>query len=644
MLRHWSARRRRFAIGCGVVVILLGCWCGLIARGVLLLKADLEQLQAVVSDVNGGQLDLNQTQAHLGALRDDLVSLRSIAAPLLAAAPLLGWLPGIGYDAQSAPALVDSAIDLLDAGGTLISILKPMWPPRMSRSMWAELRRALPHLATVREAIDRTRERLNRIDPARLSPAIGMQIDRLIQALPLARSGLDLLDVAPDLLGLNRPKTYIVLIQNADELRPTGGFISVVARVRLDGGEIVELDVRDSYQVDDHAHKPYGWAPEPLQEFMGTQMWVFRDANWSPDFPTSARKAAELYTYGLGVPVDGVIALDQQAVRDIVGVLGPIEVEPGQPPVDASNLDEYMRAGWAPPPDGADFDAWIASRKAFIGKLMHVILERLQSTPDQVDWAALGRAVYSLLQGRDVLIWLADPPASAVLAERGWDGAVRQTPGDYWMVADANLGFNKVNAVIESAVSYTVTLQWDGSALAEMTIHYTHSGPVVEGCEHYIVYTLALTYDTLIQTCYYDYLRLLAPLGAQLQSASAHPVPAEYLVMQRPFDGSTRVGTESGRAAFETFFVVERGRSLDVTLVYHLPSLVTWTAEGGQYTLTVQKQPGAKPYPVSVTLIGPDGYGVSHTSLPPVSVDTKSASFAFDLVADQTLSVTWSRK
>ena len=36
----------------------------------------------------------------------------------------------------------------------------------------------------------------------------------------------DLLQLAPVVLGLNGPRTYLILVQNEDELRATGGYIT----------------------------------------------------------------------------------------------------------------------------------------------------------------------------------------------------------------------------------------------------------------------------------------------------------------------------------------------------------------------------------------------------------------------------------
>ncbi len=632
------------------MLLLAGCWCGLLARSAWMVMTGLDRLQSDLTTAGAGQIDLGAMRTHVSALRAEMQSLRDTGAPLLAAAPHLGWLPGIGNDVKAAPELIDAAIDLLDAGQTVIGAVEPLWPPRSvdGQSGLTAIAHSLAQLSSqidgAREAVERAAHRLDAVDVESLSPGLGRQVQRLSAALPVLQSGFELLDRAPGLLGFDRPKTYIVLMQNDDELRPTGGFISAVARVTLDRGAIVEWDVRDSYQVDDYLHKSYGPPPQPLMDFMGAELWLFRDANWSPDFPTSARKTAELYTYGLGMPVDGVIGLNQQAVRELVGALGPIEVEPGQPPVDASNLIAYMRAAWSPPPGASDVSAWTESRKAFIGELTKAVLTRLQASPDQIDWTALGRAVFGTLESRDVLVWVDDPAVSATLGDRGWDGAVRQTAGDYWMLVDANVGFNKANAAVESSMAYTVTLKPDGSADADIVVHYQHTGSPAEGCQHLPAYTLSISYDALIQTCYYDYVRLLVPAGAQLQVATSHPVPADYLVLGRPFDGRVHVGNELGKTVFATLYVVERGRSVEAAWSYHLPPVASWSSAGGQYTLTVQKQSGAMPRRVSVTLVWPEGYALSQTNLAPIQAAARSATFTFDLEADQVLSVAWDRE
>jgi hypothetical protein len=125
---------------------------------------------------------------------------------------------------------------------------------------------------------------------------------------------------------------------------------------------------------------------------------------------------------------------------------------------------------------------------------------------------------------------------------------------------------------------------------------------------------------------------------------SPHPVPAHYLVTGQPFDGSIRVESEQDKAVFGTLFVLERGRAIDVQLVYHLPSAVDWSEDGGRYSLIVQKQSGAKPRSATVTLNWPEGYALLSTNLSPIYSESGRATFEFSLSHDQEILAAWTRE
>jgi hypothetical protein len=96
-------------------------------------------------------------------------------------------------------------------------------------------------------------------------------------------------------------RTYLILAQNSDELRATGGFISAAGVVRLENGRITDMKLTDSYAVDD-LDQPHPLAPGPLAEQMGAQILLLRDSNWSPDFPASAEVASVVCTGSGSLP------------------------------------------------------------------------------------------------------------------------------------------------------------------------------------------------------------------------------------------------------------------------------------------------------------------------------------------------------
>jgi len=620
-------------------------WCGLLARDGLALRADWETLQSDLAAWSGSRIELPLVQTHVASMRANLVALRSHAGPLLAVAPALGWLPRIGGDVQSAPALLDMAIELLAGGDRALTALAPLWPPRAGegRSAVEQIARGLdaarPDLEAFQSHVDRAGEIRQRIDPAILSGATRSLLDRFDATYPTLRAGAELVSVAPQLLGVDRPRTYLILIQNEDELRPTGGFITAVGRVTLDAGRIVTLTVADVYQVDDFG-KPYGDPPAPLRDYMGLELWVFRDSNWSPDFPTSARTAIELYTYAQGGAIDGVVGLNQKVVQALVAGLGPIPIDSDQPPLTADNIRAYMQSAWAPSGQ-VDPLAWLAQRKEFIGNLAQAVLDRAMNGGDQIDWLAVGRAIFGVLRSRDLLIYLNDDVATRPLARAGWDGALRPTEGDFLMVVDANLGFNKVNALMQQSLAYTATLGADGSNTADVTLTYTHTGATEEGCVHAVPnYGLDTTYEGLIQQCYWNYRRVLAPAGARLIDATRHPVGSDHLITQQATDGSTRVSVEKGKTVFGTLLIVGRGQRLETRLRYALPKDIVKTDNDQRvYHLLIQKQPGAGAWPLTVTVVWPSGWQLVTAHPAPISVADTAAVFQSALDADYEVSV-----
>jgi hypothetical protein len=642
--RHW---RRNLALIILAIVIL---YAGLIARDVLLLRADVLALQdygtELPTPIKVDQIDVPFAQQHVTSIHENLSALRSHAAPLLAIAPAFGWLPGIGGDVQAAPALIDMALQFTAIGDQALKALAPFWPPppvSNGGTLLPTIARILqwlqPDMRSFRANIDRAAEIRQPIDSSKLSPRLRSVVDKFDSLYPSMTSGLSLLSVAPQLLGADRPRTYLILLQNEDELRPTGGFISAVGRITLDAGRIVSLTVEDSYQIDDFT-KPYGDPPAPLLDLMGSELWVFRDSNWSPDFPTAARQAIELYTYTRDGSIDGVIALDQAVVEALVAGLGPLPIDAAQPALTADNIRAYMQRAWAP--SGQTNSAeWYEQRKNFIGRLMQALLDRALKNSASIQLDTLARRIDAVLRGHDLMIYFTDPAINAAMAEATWDGALQPIESDYLMIVDANLGFNKANAVMRQAIAYTATLGIDRASTADLAITYAHTGPFVAGCPYQVPgYGLNVTYDQLVQLCYHDYRRVYTPAGAQLMDATRFPTNPGELVTGGVSDGSTSTTTENDRTVFSTFFIVGRGQQLISRLHYSLPDgIIQDVGSERIYHLQLQKQSGIGSWPVTVKVIWPQSWRLKTAMPAPIDTSNFAAIFQLTLDADRDVRV-----
>jgi hypothetical protein len=144
------------------------------------------------------------------------------------------------------------------------------------------------------------------------------------------------------------PKTYLLLVQNEDELRPTGGFITAAGTLLLQDGKIGNLEFSNSGNADNWT-KPYPSAPWQLREYMNSPVLVFRDTNWFVNYPTATRYVEQLYSYTSNHSVDGVIAFDQQTLVDIRVLL----VDPGELDYQSTQTMLFLHAAAKTPPEEA---------------------------------------------------------------------------------------------------------------------------------------------------------------------------------------------------------------------------------------------------------------------------------------------------
>jgi hypothetical protein len=339
------------------------------------------------------------------------------------------------------------------------------------------------------------------IDKTGLPVTLRTILDRLDQELPDLRSGLLVAQMLPEALGMDGRRSYLILAQNSDELRATGGFISGAGLVVLEGGRFISIEFENANGIDDWRNKPYGDPPRPFREFMGMDIFLFRDANFWPDFPTSAEMAMDLYIYGKGVGVDGAIAIDQQFVQSLLGAIGPLYVLGLDRTINENNVLPELQNEWGPTNDQID---WITQRKAFMGPLANSFRFKMESDLPNLDFLAIAKALSETVREGHFQFYSRDPKHATLLAKAGWDGRQNtKSAQDFVQIIDTNMGFNKVNAVVDREVSYRIVLSEAGHGIAELTIDYIHQGISPDkACVHGTQYNSETKYSDLFNDCF----------------------------------------------------------------------------------------------------------------------------------------------
>ena len=425
--------------------------------------------------------------------------------------------------------------------------------------------------------------------------------------VPLLISSGKIMPLLPDLVGIQTPAQYLLLALNHDELRGGGGFITAMGTATLNSLINIDLEMQDSYKVDDLT-KPYPLPPQPLQDFMLAGIWVPRDGNWSADFPTSAQTVQDLYELSTGQKTNGVIAFDQTAVQKFMAVMGPINVDPEQDLwVDSDNVLEYMYESWG---QASESENWWANRKDFVSVLGKAMLQSLINTRDYKKMIDMAKISHELIQTGHLMLFFNEPAIQSLLREMDLDTGVKYQSGDFLYWVDSNIGFNKVDAVINRKLTYEVDLTDLENPKAHLTMEYEHPVSLDIPCVHEATYGQEIAYTNMFQRCYWNYWRVYTPPSTRLVNASVQYVPGDMLLSGKDWQGELDLESDlPGLGMVGGLHIVPTNSLRKVELDFMLSSdILNHENDVLLYELSFLKQLGLNKFPVLFSVTIPETY------------------------------------
>jgi len=448
----------------------------------------------------------------------------------------------------------------------------------------------------------------------RLNAPVGELRQALQDGKALLAEHLPWLQLAPYLAGQISDGRFLLILQNNDELRPTGGFIGNYGLLELRDGQVINLETHDSYHLDMPAQDYFKPAPPAeLNKYLGVRQWFLRDANWSPDFPTTARQVRYFYqeqTKAIAkatttARIDGVIAITPAIVEDLLVLVGPITVE--DQTYDQQNFVELLQYRVEMSYDNYGVTSW--NRKEVINDVIRELEKRLLALPAS-RWTEVARIITKNLERKNILLYSDNQAVQQWLVQQNWAGQARSFDGDYLWVIDANLAAFKTDAVVDKQINYRL-YQSGGQWLVELRLTYKHNG--------------GFDWRT---TRYQTYTRVYAPLGSQL-------------ISQAGYKDAATTTQEFGKTVFGGFIVVEPKKTKEIKLVYRLPDSVTKLLEQGRFELLLQKQPGRQRTSLSLELNLPRSAQRAYSEQLPLNIKNSQVSGQSGWLEDSQVTVSF---
>ena len=452
-------------------------------------------------------------------------------------------------------------------------------------------------------------------------PVIRSRIDDLradvASALESSELALDGVRLAPGFLGGDGQSTYLVLFTTPVEARATTGFPGNFAEVTFTDGR---FDMTRFGRITElNQALPVGGAtisgpPDYLARYARYEpQREWRNITLSPDFPSVAAVAAEMYVQSGGQPVDGVMSVDPVALAGLLTFTGPMTVPGIEEPLTSENAarfllrDQYVEL----PDDPARTDA--------LESLAERAFDRL-TTVDLPGPPELRRVLGPIVETGHLQVAAFSDQQAAFLDALGISGRYPAVAGDFLGVTTSNAAGSKIDLFLRCDLAYDV--RWDpstGAVRSTVTVSLTNEAPA-SGLPDYVIGNAlgARLGEVRLPTgSNHVFVTVYTPLEPDSATLDGQPVALE---------GSE----ELGRRALSTFVTLGPGATRQLVVELHgvLPER--------RYVLDLAPQPLVQPQTATVDLVVPGANGLVVAG--PVTGGEGRASGSFTLDRDMRIS------
>lgn len=380
------------------------------------------------------------------------------------------------------------------------------------------------------------------------------------------------------LLGDEHPQRYLLLFQNRNELRPTGGFIGSFALADFNDGYLTDLRLHDVYDFDGRYHEKIE-PPEEIKRL--TDTWRLRDSNYSPDFALSAAKAEWFLQAEGGPSADHVIAIDQSVLVELLKLGEAVSLPDLKRPLLAEDIDFVLSYIVEAKLRGA------GKPKEVLKDLQTALLEKFRDPR----FALQAVPVFlRAIKEKSLQAWSKNPDAQEFFTSVGLTGKSRISPigEDYLSVVEISVGGNKSDRYIDRNFEHTSYIESDGAVVNKLTIGKKHGfdDKILSAWGEKIAYYGLPDLSP----------ELVSVLGGQ-RNLNLHRVyvPAGSVLVGleglAADEVTTRYDAELDKTYFSFPLAVIPGEKREIALVYKLPFSVSLNY--GDYRLFIQPQAGS---------------------------------------------------
>jgi hypothetical protein len=279
-------------------------------------------------------------------------------------------------------------------------------------------------------------------------------------------------------LGQEKEKNYLVLFQNPDIPRPSGGFIGAYAILSFNQGKI-SFSGNNIFTLEEVFLKKI---IPPIQFQDVGDRWFFRDLNWFFDFPFTGQKILSFYEQtGKKPDLDGVIFVNPSVIELMLETIGLIEINDYDLAINETNFLSFykkqIQEAAKPAPLREEKELLSLFFEEFQRKLKKSSVDKLVLIP---------QILKKKFEEKEAQIYIIDDNLEYFFNSFDWTGKIKESRNDYLSVNFSFINEGFVEDLREKEVKLKTEFTSNGEVINYLTINALNFSSNQRLLENYI--------------------------------------------------------------------------------------------------------------------------------------------------------------
>lgn len=259
-----------------------------------------------------------------------------------------------------------------------------------------------------------------------------------------------------DILGHQERKRYLIVFQNADEIRPTGGFMGSMWLLEVFRWRVQLFQKKDVYAIEwDLKKAEYERLPAPKWIWELTDTFGLRDANYYVNLKDSSN-TIKFFTDRAGIDLDGIVYINQNILLRLLDLSGPVYFEPLGIEITSDNFSEVMSLSV----EAKTFkQGTLGTPKQVLFDFMEIFTQKLIDDGAYFDYL---QALIHDVESRDIMMWSFNQQHNDLLSRLWVNGEIDYDSSlDFIYPVYTSLSWNKSDRYTRREYSMIVNRQED---------------------------------------------------------------------------------------------------------------------------------------------------------------------------------------